>query len=90
MMAKIWQIIHLNAVEKEKERLSFIFRVFPRKDGLIGFARRCNDFSLCLTTFELQQFVYACVLKASILALAGLRAKVIIKYYVYASSFISS
>jgi len=35
------------------------------------------EFSLGLTTFELQQFVYACVLKANILALvpAGLRVK---------------
>jgi len=31
--------------------------------------------SLDLTKIELQQFVYACILKASILALAGLRVK---------------
>jgi len=43
-MVKIWQIIHSNAVEKEKERLLFIFGVFLGKEGLIGFARQCDDF----------------------------------------------
>jgi len=87
-MEKIWRIIHSYAVKKEKERLLFILGVFLRKDGLIRFAQQCNNvdghsmvsemdgyriFSLGLTTFELQQFVYACILKASILVLAGLR-----------------
>jgi len=41
-MVKIWRIIHLYAVEKEKD--FFILGIFLRKDGLIGFAQRCNDF----------------------------------------------
>jgi len=46
-MAKIWQFIHLDAFEKEEERLLFnlfIFSVFLRKDGFSVFTQKCDNF----------------------------------------------
>jgi len=43
-MAKTYQFIHLDAFEKEEEKVFFTFGVFLRKDGFIGFAQRCEDF----------------------------------------------
>jgi len=101
-MAKIWPFIHLDAFVKEEERLLLrIFSGFLKKDDFIGFTRRCEDFdghsmvskmvieffSIGLTTIELQQFVHAYVLKATILTLAGLRVKRIMFFcYSYSSN----
>jgi len=73
-MAKLSRIFFLDPLKKE-ERILFNFRRFLKKDGFIGFPQRCDNFDghsmvskivieffcLGLTTFELQQFVYACV-----------------------------
>jgi len=74
---KYGQVIEdfFGSVEKGRRKDTFNIGRFLKKDGFIGFPWQCNDFyghsilskmvieffSLGLTTFELQQFVYACI-----------------------------
>jgi len=43
-MAKIWRFSHLDAFDKEEERVFFTFGIFLRKDAFIASIPDCDDF----------------------------------------------